>query len=65
MFPKKYQLEHSLYEGLITKMEHNPLKMVWESNDLVIHTIGKGIVQDVINLHSKPLRIYVGLMGKS
>ena len=60
----KYQLETSLYEALIEKMSlENPLKMVWESNDLIIHTIGKGVVQDVINVHSKPLRVYVGLMG--
>ena len=38
----KYQLEPSLYNALLTKMEHNPLKMWWESNDIIIHTIGKG-----------------------
>ena len=58
----KYQLEPSLYTALMTKMEHNPLKMCWESNDLIIHTIGKGVCQDVINVHSKPLRTFVGLL---
>ena len=41
----KYSLEPSLYNALLTKMEHTPLKMCWESNDMIIHTIGKGVVQ--------------------
>ena len=59
----KYQLENSLYTALLTKLEHKPLRLCWTSNDIVLHTIGKGVTQDVINVHSKPLRIFVGLMG--
>ena len=59
----KYQLETSLYEALLEKLEHKPLKLCWTSNDIILHTIGKGVTQDVINVHSKPLRVFVGLMG--
>ena len=59
----KYQLETSLYEALLQKIEHNPLKLYWNSTDVQIHTLGKGVRQEVINLHCKPIRIFVGLMG--
>ena len=42
----KYQLETSLYNALLNKMSpEKPLKMCWESNDILVHTIGKGIMQ--------------------
>ena len=42
----KYQLETSLYNALLNKMSpEKPLKMCWESNDILVHTICKGIMQ--------------------
>ena len=59
----RYSLETSLYEALVQKMEHNPLQLCWNSNEVLVYTIGKGVTQDIINLHCKPTRLFVGLLG--
>ena len=60
----KYSLETSLYEALVNKMVERPLKLSWNSNDVLVYTIGSGVTQDIINLHCKPTRIFVGVLGK-
>ena len=60
----KYCLETSLYEALVNKMVERPLKLTWNSNDVLVYTIGSEVTQDIINLHCKPKRIFVGVLGK-
>ena len=59
----KYSLETSLYDALTHKMVDEPLKLCFNSNDVIVYTIGAGVTQDVVNLHCKPTRIFVGLLG--
>ena len=36
----KYSLETSLYDALIHKMVDRPLKLCWNTNDVLVYTIG-------------------------